>query len=151
MEYPNSIEHSIKENLSWSRKADAASSIRMITRASFDRSHTTISWLEGACSLSPTCPPVRFMTIAQCNMGAYPSTQELPCFTLSDHDIPAVYAWSTRDYDRGLGLLTVGNTIGELALFSFAGGAFNNLKNTLEPVVIPPWNGQELVSHVSMP
>ncbi len=71
-------------------------------------------------------------------------------FELSAHDMPALYAWSTRDYDEGLGLLAAGNIIGELCLFSLAPDTFCGLKDAIQSVGNLSWTGREPLPQVSI-
>lgn len=129
--------------LLWSRQG-------LIMRPMFDRTRTTVSWLEELFGLSARSPPVHLVTTAQGGAKVHMPPQDLSLFTLSDRDMPALYAWSTRDYDQGLGLLVVGNMIGELALFSFSQGTFCRLKDALHSVNVLPWDGAELLPQVSI-
>lgn len=71
-------------------------------------------------------------------------------FELSEPELPALYAGPVRDYDGGLGLLVVGNKMGELALYSLSGASLDALQDSLRRTSFPPWNGQELIPTVRL-
>ena len=147
---------SSRTTLLWSREVsidpEPESPFRMITHPLFDHTSTTISWLESMSDskLSRNLPaPVQFVTLTERISDARSPLKDPPCFELSERSMPALYAQSTRDYDQGLGLLAIGNMIGELALYSFGGDAFGAVQDALQIVIAPSWDDQKLLSLVS--
>ena len=141
-------------SLLWLREAGrvVGTPFRVITQPLFDQTSTTISWLERAnySRLSRSLPAiVQFVTIAEDLSHVQSPFQNPSCFELSERDMPALYALSTRDYDQGLGLLVLGNMIGELALYSFGGDAFSRIHGALRTLDVRPWTGEELLPSVS--
>lgn len=141
-------------SLLWLREAGrvVGTPFRVITQPLFDQTSTTISWLERAnySRLSRSLPAlVQFVTIAEDFSHVQSPFQNSSCFELSERDMPALYALSTRDYDQGLGLLVLGNMIGELALYSFGGDAFSRIHSALRSLDVRPWSGEELLPSVS--
>ena len=140
--------------LLWACEAGSKSSFRMITQPLFDQTFTTISWLETVHNLLVTrsLPSlVQFVVLTESL-----STTKLPlrdprCFELWEREMPALYAQSTRDYDHGLGLLAIGNMMGELAIYSFSEDTLRLIQGALQPVVVPSWNGEDVLSQVSEP
>ena len=141
--------------LLWECEAGYKSSFRMTTQPLFDQTFTTISWLETASNFRvtrnlPSLPSlVQFVVLTESL-----STTKLPlrnprCFELSERGMPALYAQSTRDYDHGLGLLAIGNMMGELAVYSFSEDSFEQMQGALQPVVVPLWNGEDVLPQVS--
>ncbi|KAI0682441.1 hypothetical protein BC835DRAFT_883378 [Cytidiella melzeri] len=65
--------------------------------------------------------------------------------------MPALYAESVRDYDDGIGLLVIGNVMGELALYSLSGTDFSTTEHCLEPGRFFPWDGKELLPTSPVP
>ena len=149
-----------RPSLLWSRESTRGpqggyteETLRRITEPFFDRTSTTISWLERVSysKLSRSLPAiVEFVAIPQDISNVRSGLQYPPCFELAEREMPALYALSARDYDQGLGLLVVGNMIGELALYSFSGDAFTKVQNALQPVHVHPRRGEELLPVVSM-
>lgn len=99
---------------------------RFITQPLLDGNSGTVSWVETLRDLSPEQFPARLMVATLSTLAAdHPSLRVVPCFRPSERDAaPALYALSVRDHDPGLGLLAIGNMIGELALYSFTGAMY---------------------------
>ena len=158
---PSSTTSRVDSRLSllWSRESTRGpqggyteDSLRRITEPFFDRTSTAISWLERVSytKLSRSLPAlVKFVTISQDLSNVRSALQGPPCFELAEREMPALYALSVRDYDQGLGLLVIGNMIGELALYSFSGNAFARMQSALLPLGVHPWSGEELLPVVS--
>ena len=136
----------------WACEAGFDTSFRLVTQPLFDQTFTTISWLETASDFRVTrnLPSlVQFVVLTESL-----STTKLPlrnprCFELSERGMPALYAQSTRDYDHGLGLLAIGNMMGELAVYSFSEDSFEQMQGALQPVVVSLWNGEDVLPQVS--
>lgn len=121
---------------------------RLIARPLLDRDSGTVSWLETLFAFSPSRSPVRLMIATPGISRAGSSSQDVPCFLPPEREVPALYAFSVRDYDPGLGVLVIGNMIGELAIYSLNGDAGSAILDILDPIMTPEWSGQELLSKV---
>lgn len=128
----------------------AITNFRLISRPLIEANFGIVSWLETILVFSPTLNLVRLMmeTPGTSSVGSPTSQQCAPCLPPSEREIPALYALSVRDYDPGLGLLVIGNMIGELAICSFNGDAGVDVLDILDPIVVQEWSGQELLSTV---
>lgn len=115
-------------------------------RLHLDESSNIVSWLENRHTLSPNSCPVRLMTHS--SGLASLNSQNTSLFTLSEREMPALYALSVRDYDAGLGLLAVGNMIGELGLYCLSGGALHDVQGILQRIPTLGLCGQELLPQV---
>ena len=125
----------------------------MITRPLIDQGSATISWLEIAAPFRVTrsLPSlVQFVTTTESLSGTQSPLDDPPRFELSERGMPALYAQSTRDYDGGLGLLLIGNAMGELTLYSFSGDAFEEIQDILQPLSAPSWDGEGLLPQVGV-
>ena len=143
---------SAQVTLLWQRKVSSDSSFRMITHPFFDQTSTTISWLESVSDFRVTrgiTSLVKLVTLAESTSVAHSPLQNPHCFEISERSMPALYAQSVRDYDQGLGLLAVGNMIGELALYCFSGDTFREMQSALPVLVTPSWTDEKLVPQVS--
>ncbi|KAI0810872.1 hypothetical protein BC629DRAFT_1011995 [Irpex lacteus] len=121
---------------------------RLIARPLLDGDSGTVSWLETLFAFSPSRSPVRLMIATPGISQAGSSSQGVPCFLPPEREVPALYAFSVRDYNPGLGLLVIGNMIGELAIYSLNGDAGSAILDILDPIMTPEWSGQELLSKV---
>ncbi|KAI0689305.1 hypothetical protein BC835DRAFT_1369615 [Cytidiella melzeri] len=122
----------------------------------FGSTPATVSCLEGIW-MGRGMGPMQFNVYA--NTGRTPTATgsnsrldiSRPYFSLSELEMPALYAESVRDYDDGLGLLVVGNVMGELALYSLSGGDLSNIQGCLQPVKFIPHRGNELLPTSPVP
>ena len=152
--FSTSVPLKTRMSLLWSREATRNQKpfVRTIMQPLLDRTSTTVSWLEkiSHTQLSPTLPAiVRFATITEDLSNARSPLQNPSSLELSECLMPALYASSSRDYDQGLGLLAIGNMIGELALYNFGGDALAGMRGALKPLEVRPWNGGVLLPLVS--
>ena len=136
--------------LLWSREVrlykEPRTPVRMITRPLIDQTSATISWLETVASFRVTrsLPSlVQFVTTTESLSGTQSPLDDPPRFELSERGMPALYAQSTRDYDGGLGLLLIGNAMGELTLYSFGSDTFEEIQDILQPLSAPSWDASE--------
>ena len=93
---------------------------------------------------------VQFVTTTKGLSDAQSPLDDPPRFELSERGMPALYAQSTRDYDAGLGLLAIGNAMGELTLYSFSDDTFGRIQDILQPLSVPSWTGEDLLPQVSV-
>ena len=143
--------------LLWSREVrlyqEPRTPVRMITHPLIDQGSATISWLQTVAPFRVTrsLPSlVQFVTTTESLSGTQSPLDDPPRFELSERGMPALYAQSTRDYDGGLGLIVIGNAMGELTLYSFSGDTFGRIQDILQPLSVPSWTGEDLLPQVSV-
>jgi hypothetical protein len=118
------------------------------------RASEHVSWLQGPSKIQPSLAPMRFVATTQ-GLSSGLSSQwcgslsNYPCCILSESDMPALYAASVRDYDEELGLLIIGNMMGELVLYSLSGSTLDNIEGCLRPFLLREHGGKEMLSTVS--
>lgn len=115
-----------------------------IIRPRLGRSATTFSWIEGQGGTHhlSEITPMRFVTVTEALQDTdHPLHRQPPTFVLSEIDMPALYAMSVRDYDDGLGLLAIGNMMGEVAVYNLAGDDVVSVGQCLQPIVFSTWSG----------
>lgn len=148
-----STQEDLPATLLWTCKVGSTAGFRMITQPMFDQtSTTTISWLETASDsmITPSLPSlVQLVVLTESLSEARPLMDDPPCFELSERAMPALYAQSNRDYDGSLGLLAIGNMIGELALYSLSGHTFMQIQDTLRTIIVPSRDGEDVLPQVS--
>ncbi|KAI0810865.1 hypothetical protein BC629DRAFT_1720723 [Irpex lacteus] len=158
LSYTLATHNNISSQLIWSRAARVFGYDYpfCIIRPHLGRSATTFSWLEGHCGTFhlSEITPMRFVTITEELQDTdQSSSRQPPTFVLSEIDMPALYAMSVRDYDDGLGILAIGNIMGEVAIYSLAGDDVGSVGQCLRPIVFSTWSGhgEELIPAAPIP
>ncbi|KAI0802103.1 hypothetical protein BC629DRAFT_1496657 [Irpex lacteus] len=148
---------SLEPFLVWSREYqadDPDGAFRFTSQLLFDKASKTVSWLETLSELCPERGPVRFMTTTR-SVSSLAAAKTPPkntiCSSLSGSSGPALYALSVRDFDCGLGLHVVGNMLGELAVYSFAGDSVHKVLPLLRSINIPRWSGEDFLPKSPVP